>query len=65
MAYDAHTLAQKAVFNASPDAGESGIWQGDAAPAADKDGSVFVVTGNGAFDGATKIRTIYISARPS
>ena len=56
MAYDAHTLAQKAVFNASPDAGESGIWQGDAGPAADKDGSVFVVTGNGAFDGATKGR---------
>lgn len=56
MAYDAHTLAQKAVFNASPDAGESGIWQGDAGPAADKDGSVFVVTGNGAFDGATKSR---------
>jgi hypothetical protein len=56
MAYDAHTLAQKAVFNASPDAGESGIWQGDAGPAADKDGSVFVVTGNGAFDGTTKGR---------
>jgi hypothetical protein len=56
MAYDAHTLAQKAVFNSSPDAGESGIWQGDAGPAADKDGSVFVVTGNGAFDGATKGR---------
>ena len=56
MAYDAHTLAQKAVFNASPDAGESGIWQGDAGPAADRDGSVFVVTGNGAFDGTTKGR---------
>jgi len=56
MAYDAHTLAQKAVFNTSPDAGESGIWQGDAGPAADRDGSVFVVTGNGAFDGTTKGR---------
>jgi hypothetical protein len=50
MAYDAHTLAQTAVFNTSPDAEESGIWQGDTGPAADKDGNVFVVTGNGKFD---------------
>jgi len=52
MAYDAHTLAQTAVFNTSPDAEESGIWQGDAAPAADEQGNVFVATGNGKFDAA-------------
>jgi hypothetical protein len=56
MAYDAHTLAQKAVFNTSPDASDSAIWQGDAGPAADKDGNVFVVTGNGEFDAATNGR---------
>jgi hypothetical protein len=50
MAYDAHTLAQKSVFNTSPDATDSAIWQGDTGPAADKDGNVFVVTGNGEFD---------------
>ena len=50
MAYDAHTLAQKAVFNTSPDATDSAIWQGDAGPAADQDGNIFVVTGNGEFD---------------
>jgi hypothetical protein len=50
MAYDAHTLAQTAVFNTSPDAEESGIWQSDTGPAADKDGNVFVATGNGRFD---------------
>src|SRR5262249_39340834 len=53
MAYDAQTLAQVAVFNTSPDADEGGIWQGDAAPAADARGDVFVVTGNGAFDAST------------
>jgi hypothetical protein len=42
MAYDARTLAQVAVFNTSPDADESGIWQSDAGPAADSDGNVFV-----------------------
>jgi len=49
MAYDARTLAQTGVFNASPDAEKGGIWQGDTGPAADTDGNVFVVTGNGRF----------------
>lgn len=50
MAYDAQTLKQKAVFNTSPDADDSGIWASDTGPAADKDGNVFVATGNGRFD---------------
>lgn len=53
MAYGARNLRQQAVFNASPDANDSGIWEGDAGPAADKNGNVFVATGNGRFD-ATK-----------
>jgi hypothetical protein len=58
MAYDAHTLAQQAVFNTSPDASDSAIWQGDAGPAADKDGNVFVVTGNGEFDASSNGRDL-------
>ena len=50
MAYDAHTLAQAGVFNTSPDAEQSGIWAGDAGPAADNEGNVFTATGNGKFD---------------
>ncbi|HTZ58114.1 MAG TPA: hypothetical protein VMB49_08460 [Acidobacteriaceae bacterium] len=50
MAYDAHSLKQKAVFNASPDGDDSGIWGGDTGPAADQAGNVFVATGNGRFD---------------
>ena len=50
MAYDAHTLAQVATFNTSPDADDSGIWAGDTGPAADAEGSVFLATGNGKFD---------------
>jgi hypothetical protein len=50
MAYDAHSLKQKAVFNASPDGDDSGIWAGDTGPAADKAGDIFVATGNGRFD---------------
>jgi len=53
MAYDARTLAQTAVFNTSPDSSESGIWQGDAGLAADAEGNVYAVTGNGTFDAAS------------
>jgi len=52
MAYDAHSLKQKAVFNASPDADDSGIWASDTGPAMDKEGNLFVATGNGRFDAA-------------
>ncbi len=54
MAYDAHTLAQKAVFNTSPNGKQSGIWQSDTGPAADREGNLYVVTGNGDFDAVTK-----------
>ena len=50
MAYDARSLKQKAVFNASPDGDDSGIWAGDTGPAADKAGNIFLATGNGVFD---------------
>ena len=50
MAYDAHTLRQRAVFNTSPDGGDGGIWQSDTGLAADDQGNVFVATGNGDFN---------------
>jgi hypothetical protein len=50
MTYDEQSLRQKAVFNTSPNAKESAIWQSDTGPAADDQGNVYVVTGNGAFD---------------
>ncbi len=52
MAYDARSLKQRAVFNTSPDAEESGIWASDTGPAADRSGNVFFATGNGRFDAA-------------
>jgi hypothetical protein len=52
MAYGARSLKQQAVFNASPDADDGGIWEGDTGPAADKAGNIFLATGNGRFDAA-------------
>lgn len=52
MAYDAHTLRQKAVFNSSPDGDDGGFWASDTGPAADRRGDLFLATGNGRFDAA-------------
>jgi hypothetical protein len=52
MSYDARTLRQTGALNVSPGAKESGIWQADAGPAADSDGNVYLITGNGKFTAA-------------
>src|SRR5262249_51053711 len=50
LGYDAATLRQVAVFNATPNGSRGGIWQSANGPAADSSGNIFVVTGNGTFD---------------
>lgn len=49
MAYDAQTLAKKAVLNVTPDGSEGGIWASDTGPAADAQGNIYLATGNGTF----------------
>jgi len=53
IAYDAQTLAQKAVLNVTPDGSEGGIWASDTGPAADAAGNIYVATGNGTFSVAS------------
>jgi hypothetical protein len=53
LAYDAHTLRQKGALNTAPEAALSGIWQSDTGPAADEEGNVYAVTGNGVFNAAS------------
>jgi uncharacterized protein (TIGR03437 family) len=50
LGYDAATLRQVAVFNATPDGYRGSFWMGGAAPAADAGGNIFVISGNGGFD---------------
>jgi hypothetical protein len=48
--YDAATLAQTAIFNATANGSRAGIWMSGGAPAADTTGNLFLGTGNGTFD---------------
>jgi len=52
MRFNASNLAQApAVFNDSPNGRESGIWMAGGAPAFDSSNNLYVITGNGDFDG--------------
>jgi Legume lectin domain/Bacterial Ig-like domain (group 3)/Chitobiase/beta-hexosaminidase C-terminal domain len=51
MSYAAGSLTQEAVFNASPNGSDAGIWQSGDGIAADPSGNLFLVTGNGTYDG--------------
>ncbi|HUI42114.1 MAG TPA: pyrrolo-quinoline quinone [Terriglobia bacterium] len=48
--YNAATLAQVAVFNSTPNGSRGGFWMAGGAPAADSDGNLYILTGNGSFD---------------
>jgi hypothetical protein len=50
LAYDAVTLTRRAAWQSTPTGGSGGLWQAGSAPAADADGNVYVMTGNGTFD---------------
>jgi hypothetical protein len=60
LSYDAQTLSQTGVFNASPNlngegtfGGAGGVWMGGGGPVADSAGDVYISTGNGPYDGST------------
>jgi outer membrane protein assembly factor BamB len=64
MAYDAKTLEQTAVFNTSPTSSENAIWQSGLAPAADAEGNIYVVTGNGTWDGTQNFSESFLKLSP-
>ncbi len=71
-AYNASTLAQVAVWNASPNqagvgpyASAGGVWMGSGGPVADSNGNIYIVTGNGPWDGKTAWGDSVIKFSPS
>ncbi len=54
--FDAQTLAQRAFWTSTPTGGDGGIWQSGQGPAADDGGGVYLMTGNGSFDGSSETK---------
>jgi hypothetical protein len=52
-AFDAASLTQKALWSTTPNGVNGGIWQSGQGPAADADGNIYLMTGNGTFDAGT------------
>jgi len=48
--YDASSLQQRSVYTDTPNWDAGSFWQGGAAPAADANGNIYVVSANGTFD---------------
>ena len=64
LAYDAKTLKQTAAFNASPTGSGASIWQSGQGPSADAEGNVYVVTGNGTWDGQQNFSESFLKLSP-
>ncbi|MEP6999972.1 MAG: hypothetical protein ABI969_05820 [bacterium] len=47
LGYDATTMQRQVVYNATPDGSAGGMWESGAGMAADAQGNLYVVTGNG------------------
>lgn len=65
VAYDAHSLAQSAVYCSTPDGLEGSFWQSGDGLAADSAGAVYGETANGAFDGVTSFGNTAVKLSPS
>ena len=63
--YDAATLKQQAVFNASPGGDAASIWQSGQAPTIDVAGNVYVITGNGSWDGVQQFSESFLKLSPA
>jgi hypothetical protein len=64
LGYDATTLKQTAVFNASPSGEGASIWQSGQGPAADAAGNIYFVTSNGSWNGTTDFSESFIKLDP-
>jgi hypothetical protein len=52
MTFDANTLAQTSVLNVTPNGSRGAFWMAGDGPAADANGNIYLLDGNGTFDAA-------------
>lgn len=66
MSYDATTLAQSAIWCTVTSPGvEAGIWMGGGAPAIDGSGNIYVMVGNGTWDGTANFGESFVKLNAS
>jgi hypothetical protein len=64
LGYDAASLQQVGVFNATPGGEEASIWQSGQPPAVDDKGNIYFITGNGSWNGTTQFSESFIKLDP-
>jgi len=67
LGYDAATLQQTVVHNTTPNGEGGGVWIAESGPAADANGNIYFVTGDGTFDaniGGTSFGDSYVKMTP-
>ena len=65
-AYNATTLQREAIYNTSPNGSAAGIWQSGQGPAADSNGFIYVMTGNGTYTtDARNVGNSFVKLRPN
>jgi hypothetical protein len=53
LGFNAQTLQPQGVFNTTPNGRLGGVWESGDGPATDDSSNIYVITGNGTFDGTT------------
>ncbi|HEV2437856.1 MAG TPA: pyrrolo-quinoline quinone [Verrucomicrobiae bacterium] len=64
LGYNATNLLQMYAFNVTPTGSEGAIWSGGMAPAVDTNGSIYIMTGNGTFDGTANYSMSFVKLSP-
>ncbi|MGC9941334.1 MAG: pyrrolo-quinoline quinone [Verrucomicrobiota bacterium] len=64
LGYNATNLSQFATFNATPSGSQGAVWSGGMAPAADTNGDIYIMTGNGTFDGTANFGESMVKLSP-
>jgi Malectin domain len=65
MAYAASTLAQQATFNDTRTGSQGGIWQAGQGLNVDSNGNLYVMTGNGSWDGSANFGESFLKLNPT
>ena len=65
MAYSESALAQVAVFNDTSTGSQGGIWQAGQGLNVDSSGNIYVMTGNGTWDGSKNFGESFVKLNPS